>query len=201
MANDNPDPGLMPMRITDATSMLRRVVSRNEKPFIAAVYKFNNSLIDEWETVVLKKISDSKGCIRAGQVWAEWNYFYDGKYLPTLIEGINAGTIVRPPADAVKYWVDIFTRLEVEELVAMHAANIGHGWKLIMDETFVRTVLEKWDLIYSKSTDPLEWRKLANENPKFWKQEQQSPFWSIDELPDILEKIKTILGAPIVPLR
>ena len=70
-----------PIRISDAASMLRHCISPNERPYKASVMRENNKLIDEWHDKVLKTICDKRGMVRAGQVYPEWEYFYNGKML------------------------------------------------------------------------------------------------------------------------
>ena len=43
-----------PMRITDAASMLRRVIDRMKDLIQKLFLKYNNSLVDEWYEKVLK---------------------------------------------------------------------------------------------------------------------------------------------------
>ena len=73
--------GHKPIHISNLSSMFRREIHPNEKPYTNIVLKSNNRLIDEWEREVLKKICDKNGCIRDGQAWDEWQYFYTGKII------------------------------------------------------------------------------------------------------------------------
>jgi hypothetical protein len=189
----------LPIRIGDAASMMRRAVPPNEKPYTRTVLKFNNKLVDEWEEKVLRKICGSSGTIISGQVFSEWHYFYTGKTIKKFIDGLNNGIISRPAEKGVEYWVDTFTKFSVKQLTDLGSPLVGYGWKLIIDETYIRDQISKWEKIYSLSDDPLQWRKLANNHPKLWNMDGESPFWGPDDFINISEKVLTFLKTPIAP--
>lgn len=188
-----------PIRVIDAASMMRRPIHANERPYTRAVLKSNNRLVDQWEEQVLKKICGSSGTIAAGQVFSEWMYFYTGKTIKKFIENLNAGLITRPTKEAVDKWVDVFTACNVKQLIDMGQPLVGYGWKLIKDETYIRDQLSKWETIYSKTDDPLQWRKIANDHPKLWNMDGESPFWGPEDFAEIKEKVMTILSITIQP--
>ena len=194
---DATDPGMMPIRITDAASMLRRPINPNERPYTQAVYLKNNKLVDEWYEQVLQKIADKKCEIRAGQVWGEWQFFYHGKILPQFMKAFEDGKVCRPDSVAVEYWVDTFTKKSIEELAEMGPALVGHGWKRVCDESFIRGSVAKWEKVYSLTNDPLKWRKLAHETPSLWNAENDSPFWGREEIQDVTQKVVTVLKTTI----
>lgn len=158
---ENFDPSNTPIRISDAASMLRRQIDPNERPYTKTVLKLNNSLVDEWYETILKNICDTKGCIRAGQMWYEWQYFYIGKTIKQFVESIENGLVMRPDKKAVDYWVKTLKESSVKTLSNMGSPLVGYGWKLIVDETFIRSYLDKWDKIYSVADNPLTWEKTS----------------------------------------
>lgn len=193
------DPSNTAIKISDASSLLRKQIDPNERPFTKTVLKANNSLVDEWHETVLKNICDTKGCIRAGQMWYEWQYFYFGKTLSQFVEHLEKGLVVRPDKKAVDFWVKTFTEGTVKTLSNMGSPLVGYGWKVVVDEAFIRSSLDKWDKIYSKSQDPLVWRKLANNFPKLWSATNENPFWSTEEFDQVTQKVMTVLRTPISP--
>jgi hypothetical protein len=193
------DPSHTPVRISDAASMLRKRVEANERPFTKDIIKFNNSLVDEWHDSVLKKICNKNASVRSGQIYGEWQYFYCGKTIKNFIEYLNQGIVCRPSRGAVEYWVNIFNTLSVKELAKIGPSTVAHGWKLIIDESMIRDNLAKWENIYSLSDDPLEWRKLANNNPKLFNENGENPFWDPEEYQNITQKVMTVLKVQISP--
>lgn len=195
----NTEPGMAPIRISDASSMLRKRINVNERPYTNAIYKYNNSLVDEWHEKVLMKIADKNGQVRAGQVWGEWRFFLDGKTVPQFMKELEIGHVCRPTANSVDYWVEVFTKKSIEEIAAMGQSAVGHGWKLIVDETFIRSSIEKWEKVYKGYDDPMAWRKRAHNNPKLWAEDYDSPFWGPEELKDIHQKVLTVLKISVSP--
>lgn len=198
-ANTKFDMGYQPVRIFDAASMLRKLVDPNERPYNKTVIKSNNRIVDEWFEQVLKKICGQSGTILAGQMWCEWQYFYAGKTIKKFMDGLENGSVCRPSEKSIEYWVKVFTESNVKQLIDLGSQLIGHGWKLIVDESFIRSQLAKWEKIYSQSDDPLVWRKLANDNPKLWNVNGDSPFWGPDDFVKICEKVSPILKISISP--
>lgn len=195
----NADPGMEPMRISDASAMLKRPLSPNIPPYTRAVVEHNNKLVDEWYKIILLKIADKNGQIRAGQMYGEWRFFYDGKLVSEFMKAYEEGHVARPAPEVVDYWVKIFTKKQPEELAAMGAPIVGHGWKMLTDETYIRSNLAKYEKVYQGSSDPLVWRKKAHNNPKLWAVDYDNPFWDIEELKDVTQKVMTVLKIDISP--
>lgn len=186
-----------PIRISDAASLLRREISENERPYVQAVLKHNNSLVDEWYNKVLKQIADNKGCIKSAQATTEWHYFYDGKTLTKFIEHFEKGLVARPAPDLLEFWKSTFENLSVGELMDMGVPLVSHGWKIILDEMFISTQLDKWEKVYKGSNDPLIWRKKANDHAILWSINNQYSFWSKEQTTKIAEKVMSVVKTPI----
>jgi len=193
------NPGENFISISDASTMLKKQLFSNERPYTAAVIKSNNALVSEWHEKVLKKICNKKSAIQAQNVWPEWQYFYVGKTLPQFIEALNNGFVMRASERVIDYWTDIFKNCSIEELIGMGAPLVGYGWKIINDENYIQKCLDRWEFVYSKSDDPLQWRKLANSYPRLWSSEAASIYWSPEELQEITEKVQTVLKIAITP--
>ncbi len=193
------NPANSPIRISDACMMFRKEIQKNERPYTASVLKENNALVDEWYNTVLKKICNRQGQIMAGQVWIEWNYFYDGKTIPTFVKAIEDGHIPTPLASEVQYWKTLFEEKSISELIQLGAPTIGHGWKLILSDMYTKKMMEKWDKVYKECDDPLIWRKKGNDFPKLWSQDSDFVFvgWDAETSKDVAEKVGTILHNPI----
>lgn len=197
--NENFDAAQTPVRISDAASMLRVKIDPNERPYTQATMKFNNSLVDEWHEKVLRKICNKDAAIRSGQMWFEWQVFFTGKTITQFMKHLETGLVSRPSEKSVNFWIKTFSDSSIEELVQLGSPLIGHGWKLIIDESFIRSSAEKWEKIYRLSDDPLEWRIIANNHPKLWNMDHESPFWSQEQLENVTQKVHTILKTIISP--
>lgn len=198
-SSDQFDPSNTAIKISDAASILRKVVDPNERPYTKTVLKHNNLMVDEWHEKVLKNICDSRGCIRAGQMWYEWQYFYYGKVIRPFMDHLEKGLIVRPDEKVVNYWVKTFTDFSIKSLSNMGSPLVGYGWKIILDETLIRGCIDKWEKVYKDSDDPLVWRKLSNNFPKLWNLNNENPFWDLEEFEQILQKVMTVLRTPVSP--
>jgi hypothetical protein len=188
-----------PMRISDAASLLRREIDFNERPLAKLMLLGNNAIVDEWHEKVLKKICNTKGQIKSGQFNVEWEYFYNGIILPNFIKGLESGLIVRPDTKIIECWKFILENEDMETLIKRGPPVIGHGWKLLMDEFYISKSLQRWELVYSHSDDPMVWRKLANNHPKLWNEDGNICFWPKTKYDEVAQKVQTILSVRIAP--
>ncbi len=162
---DEQNAAAKPVLVSDVGQMFRRPIKPNMKPYDKARLEYINGIVDEWEENVLQKISHStpRGpSVKAGAVYEEWNYFRTGKDIEQFIEAYECGHVIRPPPDTVKEWVDFFTNATVDDMNRKGTPLVGYGWKLLVDETFIRSMLDKWDLVYCcVGNNPMKWRKNA----------------------------------------
>lgn len=189
-----------PMYIIDASSMFKRKISPNEKPFEKTVMERNNKKVQDWHDRVLKEICDSKGKVIAGRVVSEWQFFDDAEKVTKFHKAIEAGKIKRLSKEIVDYWVNVLRKSSVEDMLDLGVEVIGYGWRVIQDEIFAKKIIDKWERVYGKSDDPLEWRDLANSNSHLWNIDFDNPFWDEEENEVINEKLKAVLGIKVKPL-
>lgn len=199
MENTDFDMAKKPMKISDITGMLKRQISPNERPYIASIIKNNNTIVDEWNNKVLKNICTPEGCIPAGQAMVEWNYFYQGKITKHYILLLNEKLIPIYDEATIKKWIEIFETKTVVELSEMGQVAVSLGWKLISDDEYRKKCVEMWDKIYSKSADPMVWRKEANNHPKLWSSEFIYSFWTTDVFQDVYSKYQAAMNCQIQP--
>jgi len=199
MENTDFDMNKKPIKITDIVGMLKRQISANERPYVASVIKNNNAIIDEFHEKVLKKICTPEMCIQAGQAMVEWNYFYQGKITKHYIELLNKGLVPTYDETVIKEWIEIFTTKDVVELSNLGQLLVSLGWKLISDDEYRKKCVEMWEKIYSKSDDPMVWRKEANNHPKLWSSEFIYSFWTTEVFQDVYSKYNTAMSVQIQP--
>lgn len=187
----------MPMRISDAASMLRRTIPKNDPPYQAEVKKLNNRRVDEWYERVLLKIADKNACVPAGRVNGCLQYFLEGKELERYQKYKHQ--MVQYPEEMVKFWIDIFMKSTIAELHEIGSGVIGNGWNIIKGALRNHFAEEKWKVVYSHSEDPLQWDKLANDNPNVMNGRPVPFGLRLEDLRDMETKVRAILELPIEP--
>ena len=186
-----------PMSIEAAASMFRKKVGYNEKPYTQTIIKLNNQLVDRWYNEVLIKIADSKGMIHAGRVYPSWLIFYEGMEVyraRPFLDHLNHYTL-----EEIDYWVQFFTTKSLEDMVAAGSATISNGWQYLTGAIRYHFALQKWEHIYSKSTDPLAWDKEASKHSQLMRGEPAPYGLDKDKFSDAAEKVNTIMSNRIEP--
>lgn len=187
----------MPMRISDAASMLRRTVSKNEPPYQVEIKKLNNQRVDEWYDLILLKIADKNASVPAGRVNGCLQYFLEGKELESYQKYKHQ--MVNYPEEMVNFWIDIFLKSNISELYEIGSGAISNGWNIIKGALRSHFAEEKWKIVYSKSKNPLEWDKLANDNPSVMNGRPMPFGLRLEDLKEMETKVRAILELPIEP--
>jgi len=186
------------LTIRDATSMFRRQLNKNERPYTATIIKLNNALVDEWEKKILNRIS-SNGTVLAGRVYQSWQLFTEGKAVQKIKNMLDNNLFNRPTEGVLEWWKNLFETSSIEVLHSYGSATIAFGWTIIQNELRLRSAEEKWEKIFSKSDDPYDWEEL-----RFKHQDLINgriyPFWNEEILKEIQEKISTILHVQAEPI-
>ncbi len=185
-----------PMRVSEAASLFRHPIGKNEKPYDAEVIKHNNEVVADWHRDVLLSIADSQNAIPSGRVTQCLQYFLQGRdlvqhqkykqYLPTYSDSI------------VKFWLDKFQE-PLSQLIDMGPGVVAAGWQVITMAIRYHFADKKWDTVYSKSTNPLQWDKLANANPHLMNGRPLPFDLTLESLAEMEDKVKAILNHPIQP--
>jgi len=189
---------LTPILVSDATSMLKKNISRNERPLTKTVHELNNQRVDNWKVSVLDKLSDENGRIPSGKVWDYWSTYDEGLEVLSYNKLYSEGCIADFPDSVINYWKDALQNLEVEELYELGAASVMYGWTVIDHTIKLWMAKKKYDVLYSKSDDPLYWEKHKNECSEIT-DGKQLPFWSDEILRDVSQKVGVILQNVVRP--
>jgi hypothetical protein len=187
-----------PIKTTDAASMLRRRTRKNERPYTATVIKLNNRLVDEWKKTLLDRMADQKGMVRTIKVWQSWGIFYEGKTVQKVIELRDQGLLPKTDKKVIDYWVEFFEKSTIEDLHEYGHGTVSFGWLLLQNEIRLWCADEKWEKIYSKSDDPYEWYQESFKHPDLV-QGKKLPFWDMDKLKEIEERMATVLHVQVEP--
>ena len=184
-----------PMRISDASSMMKRRITKNERPFTNEVYKCVNKTVDDWHKSVLVVLADNNGCIPAGRVESCLRYFLEGKQ--ALAYQKNKEHLPQYSETEVLYWIDLIKSSSITELYQLGPYVLGQAWQIIYTSIVNHFAEKKWESVYSKSDDPAVWDKLSNNNPHLMNN-RPLPFYLDDDLlKEIREKVDTILKSPV----
>jgi hypothetical protein len=185
-----------PISVSDACSMLRRKIGRNEPPYTQTIVKLNNQLVDEWEQTVLRKTCNSKCQVIATKVERSWAIFHEGKVMPSARKIMEL--VPRPTKEQLQFWLDFFEKSSIEDLHKLGAGAVSCGWQLVLGELKFWYIEQKYEQIYSKSDDPLEWEKIAIKHGQLF-EGKLFPFWNEELFKEICEKIQAILSITIEP--
>ena len=192
--NQNPDVNPLNQRIQigDLCRMLKNVIKENEKPYDKIIKNENNKIVDEWYKVLLYQTKSTDGMIQLGKAFEQWNCFFTGKHIKSFIHCIEKGLIRQHSQAELDYWIEALKTMSVSELNKFGPNVINRAQKMIIEESFTRIQLERWETIYSKSDDPIEWSRISHNNPKLWARDFINSFFTPEENERVFEKIKAI---------
>nr|QBK86529.1 MAG: uncharacterized protein LCMAC102_03240 [Marseillevirus LCMAC102] len=186
-----------PISTGDAAAMLRRQPQQNERPYTSTTTKLNNRQVDEWKKNVLDKTAN-RGSIPSGRVWNSWQLYNEGNGVKKYIELRDKGMIPQISLGVLEFWKDFFKKSSVEEMHQYGSGVISFGWSIIQNEIKIWYANEKWDNLFSKFENPLEWEKNQHKfssllNGKIL------PFWTEEILKDIQHKVAAVLMNQVQP--
>lgn len=187
----------LPMKISDAATMCRRPISKNDPPYESEVKKLNNRRVDEWQERVLMQIADSSASVQAGRVHGCLTYFLEGK--EALSYQKYKDRLVSYPEEQVRFWIDFLKKAEIKDLHEAGSGVVSTAWGIVKGAIRNYFAEEKWKIVYSKSEDPAVWDKLANDNPNVMNGRPLPFDLTYDMLNEMNEKIVTLLKNPIEP--
>jgi hypothetical protein len=178
--------------------MLRKNISKNEKPYVAEVLKFNNRLVDEWKKTILVNIADNEGRLRSGKIAGYWMTFEEGKNIYKYMELKKQGLLPEYDMKVVEFWKSFFQDLSISEMKDYGWAVVARGWAYLTSYFQDYYVVQKWEKLYSHDEDPLYWEKNSYLISGLSKGENH-PLWDEETLKDIHQKVNSILTNPVKP--
>jgi len=184
----------VPIAVTDASSMFRTRVHDNTPPYTVQVTKLNNRLVDDWEKKVLRKMADQRGMIPSGKVLPSWRLYYEGRGIQSYVKVRDM--IPRHTKEQLDFWVKFFEDTSLEDLHSYGVGVVSFGWGIIENELRLWSANQKWDKLFSKTEDPLEWEKMAPSHRALLTGEVL-PFWDLKTRDKIAEKVGTVLSLQI----
>lgn len=188
------------IKTSDAASMLRHNIGKNEKPYSQIVKKLNNRCVDRWEKEVLRNISKN-GVLPAMRVWPSWSTFIEGFHLKSAFENIKM--LPRLTEEQLNFWLNTFKEKSVSELYKFGTPMLAWAWTAVENELRIRMSEEKWEKIYTDENgnyidDPMVWSKNGWHH-KDVAENKKLPFWGEDAYRDAHEKVSFILSTQVTP--
>ena len=187
-----------PIKTTDAASMLRKAIRKNERPYTATVIRLNNKLVDEWKKTLLDRLADTRGMVRTIKVWQSWGIFYEGKNVKKVMDLRDKGVLPITNEKVVEFWVKFFDEAPIEEMHEYGHGTISFGWLILQNHIRLWCAEEKWNKIYSKSEDPYDWYEESFKHSDLV-HGKILPFWDMEKLKEIETKVATILHVQVEP--
>ncbi len=186
-----------PIKISDVSSMFRRQVAENERPFQKIVLTQNNALVDKWHDEVLSNIADPSGCVPVFRVNKCFEYFFEGIETTQLQKYKEYMPKYEP--ENVKFWINFLLTNKISEIHKAGITVISGAHATITGALRNHFAQKRWEVVYSKTNVPIEWDRLANDNPHLM-HGRPLPFDLTEEkLKEMEEKIKIVLGNAIQP--
>jgi len=182
-----------PISIDDACSMLRKRVQKNDRPYVTETNKLNNRKVDDWKKTVLQKICNDKGMMPSGKVAKSWELYEEGKVIEKYMEIRKKGMIPDYPKEVIDFWKVFFETLSIEEMHEYGSGVISTGWIILQSYIKSWFAEEKWNRLFSHSSDPLWWEQHHHEHSAYL-DGKILPFWDLEQLKDITQKVGVILG-------
>lgn len=187
-------PGKVQYTLTsDAASMMRRRIRPNDPPYIVAIHKHNNKIVDSWKKEILDKVCNTEGKVQSNQIYQDWVCYFTGRYIDKFIDHYTRGLLLRPTEKMVDYWKDFFEHAEIQTMIEMGPTLIQQGWKVIIEENLISKLEDHHEKIYGQSNDPKRWKELYNDHPKLWNEDGKCIFWDPETFNEIQEKVMFVI--------
>ena len=185
-----------PIRVTDAASMCRKKINKNDKPYNQIAIRLNNKKVDDWENRVLVPLSNKDGTVPSGQVWDSFIIFNEGIEIREMVK--HGDFLPHMPDKVVDYWKKIFETYEVEDLHALGTGVMSQGWNVVINAIKYWIAIQKYERIFSNSDDPFDWVQSMTHH-KGLLQGQETPFWDPEHIQEYTEKVVAILTNKVEP--
>jgi hypothetical protein len=127
-----------------------------------------------------------------------WNYFLGGTDLTQRQKYIEH--IPQVDQEKVLFWIDKLSKASIGELHEMGTYVVSAAWTIITNGIRTHFANKQWEVIYSKSTDPRDWDRLANDNPHLVRGRPLPFGLTEDSLKEMQTKVTVILTNLVKPV-
>lgn len=186
-----------PMKIRDAANVFRVNINKNERPMEKAVMTRNNAIVERWQYEVLSKVCDSNGCIPVGRVPNCLRYFTEGLEIIQIQKFKEHLPVYRE--EDVKFWIDFLSNSDIEEVHEAGVTVVSAAWSIITGALRNHFSDRRYEVVYSKSTDPAVWDKTANDNAHLMHGRPMPFGLTVESMSEMEQKVRIVLGNVIQP--
>lgn len=186
-----------PMKIRDVANVFRVNINKNERPMEKAVMTRNNAVVERWQYEVLSKVCDSNGCIPVGRVANCLRYFTEGLEIIQIQKFKEHLPVYRE--EDVKFWIDFLSNSDIEEVHEAGVTVVSAAWSIITGALRNHFSDRRYEVVYSKSTDPAVWDKTANDNAHLMHGRPMPFGLTVESMSEMEQKVRIVLGNVIQP--
>lgn len=180
-----------PISIQDAASMLRKNVSKNDRPYTQVVKKYNNQRVDNWYHDILIMQGGAEGKVPATSAWPSFQIYNEGLDITAMQKFTKY--FVRATPEQIQFWIDFFEKSSVEQLCDAGVGTVAYGFQLIMSEVKLYFAEQKWNKIYSQDVDPRKWNALASANMSLISGENMPFGLTRESYSELSQKVSAVL--------
>lgn len=199
MSNLNFDPdgkGSM-ISVNDAVAMLTKRITSNMRPFDSETIKCNNDLVQRWQKEVLERVAVD-GHLDASMVFDSWIMFHEGMMVGPYIECVKDGRIRPPTKQQAEDWAYILSDYSLSKLHALGKAAVSLGFNICDNYLKDWYAQKKWELIYSKSSDPYDWELLRPKYHTLMRGEEMD-LWTKEKRDEVVQKVVALIRNNVEP--
>ena len=184
-----------PISVSDAASMFRKKISKNERPLTAEVMRLNNKKVDLWYKEVLIPSAGSSGKLPATSIQPSLQTFIDGYEL--LAYQQYKDMIPRPSREQIDFWFDLLKNKSVTELYEIGTGTLMLAYTLVTNEIKFHIAEKKLEHVYNVTNNFFEREKIATKQMSLFTGKDLPYGWSTDDVADINEKVSILMSVRI----
>jgi hypothetical protein len=178
------------VKVSTLIETVRRPIPPNTRPYEEQAIRACNKIIEQWREKVLNKICDKSGFVDSQEAAETWTIFSEGRELH--LRNLLREHLIPIPDDVAMWWAKFFVSSPIEHIHSLGVGNALNGWGVLVMAMKEHFAEKKWHLVYSQSTDPVEWFAAAK-NHRELMEGKLFPFGLTQEdITDCNQKIQTL---------
>lgn len=186
------DPQKETMLLSDAVAMFKHKIDMNERPYQRISKEYTNSLVDEWHKRVGLQLSDKEGKIICGVATESFMILLEGRSIKSCEQSGQKDFIAVPQREHVEKIIQILTETSVDNLVKLGRIMVGRMFNNIISFLTDERDKLKYELVYSRSDDPLFWFKETNKHAHLLSPERNPLGLTNEKLKELNDKVVAV---------